>query len=148
MQQANGLRLTGRRYTLHHKRLSNNVLHSANSGCDGVEARGLILAGSEDYFSCYFCVSFLSLKDCFSLSEHGGAKHLLGPMVHIDASNTFEGAFHERPSVTTQKPLVNCPMRGLKRRKTVHLNLSYQHFWGSCGPVSCTVHNGSGDPNQ
>jgi hypothetical protein len=34
--------------------------------------------------------------------------------------------------VTTQKPLVNCPMRGLKRRKTVHLNLSYQHFWGSC----------------
>jgi hypothetical protein len=35
-------------------------------------------------------------------------------------------------AVTTQKPLVNCPMRDLKRRKTVHLNLSYQHFWGSC----------------
>jgi hypothetical protein len=62
------------------------------------QTRGLILAGSDDYFSCYFCVSFLSLKDCFSLSEHGGAKHLLGPMVHIDASNTFERAFHERPS--------------------------------------------------
>jgi hypothetical protein len=43
----------------------------------------VILSGFDDYSSCYFCVFFLSLKNCFSLSEHGCAKYVLCPIVHI-----------------------------------------------------------------